>query len=73
MYVLSMYLVRTYQTWVKCVNALDSNTFQCTIDLAWCSPANQEEEEGGSHGFMGSNKPDLEKIERYFNQKQLGI
>lgn len=25
------------QTWVKYVNALDSNTFLCSIEIAWCN------------------------------------
>ena len=35
------------QTWVKYIILLDSNTFFCSIDLAWCNSANQDDQKLG--------------------------
>ena len=42
-----------YQTWFTHAIVLDSNTFLCSIDLAWCNWANQEDQKVGFALFEG--------------------
>ena len=35
------------QTWVESIIVLDSNPFLCSVDLAWCRSANQEDQKAG--------------------------
>ena len=44
------------QTWVKYIIVLDSNTFLCSIDLAWCNSVNQEDQK--VRIALGSNTPE---------------